>query len=35
MTWTPNYWTTGYEFDCDTYDPNVAYNPAFTRCRRA
>ena len=32
MTWTPNFWTTGYEFDCDTYDPDVTYNPTFTRC---
>ena len=33
MTWTPNFWTTGYEFDCATYDPTqTPYVPSYTRC---
>ena len=32
MSWTPNYWTTGYEIDCAEYDstqtPYVPYTPA-------
>ena len=32
LKWTPSYWTTGYEFDCDTFDANVAYDPSYTRC---
>ena len=33
MSWTPNYWTTGYEFDCAVYDPTqTPYVPSYTRC---
>ena len=33
MSWTPNYWTTGYEFDCAAYDlTQTPYVPAYTRC---
>ena len=32
LSWTPYYWTTGYEIDCDTYTPNVPYDPDYTVC---
>ena len=33
MSWTPKYWTTGYEFDCATYDPaQTPHTPSYTRC---
>ena len=33
MTWTPSYFTTGYEFYCDAYDPTqTPYVPSYTRC---
>ena len=33
MSWTPSYFTTGYEIDCDAYDPTqIPYSPSYTRC---
>ena len=33
MSWTPSYFTTGYEIDCAAYDPTqTPYVPAYTRC---
>ena len=33
MSWTPNYWTTGYEIDCAAYDSTqTPYVPSYTRC---
>ena len=33
MSWTPNYWTTGYEIDCAAYDSSqTPYVPSYTRC---
>ena len=33
MSWTPSYFTTGYEIDCATYDSTqTPYVPSYTRC---
>ena len=32
MSWTPNFWTTGYKVYCDNYTPGGTYNPSYTLC---